>query len=253
MTKQSKRGVYTIVILHGWGSSPERWDAVLTAIKRIAEKKKHRVNVYIPSLPGFSSKFKIDKAYSIDDYTHWLQEYLKKHSSNKLLLVGHSHGGRILIRYASQHQDLKARLILMNAAGIPNIKLFPTMKRRAFKVLATIGKVILYPLAKTPLFPLCKKVLYKLAREHDYEKATPVMQETMQNVLTYNARPDIPHIIQRTSLIWGKHDTATPLWMGHLIQKLLQNVSSFNVLDGKHGLHLSHPNAVASLLIDEIA
>ncbi|KXK11811.1 MAG: Non-heme chloroperoxidase [Microgenomates bacterium OLB23] len=227
MTKQS------IVILHGWGSTPNRWQAVAAELE----------NTFIPALPGFGGKDPI-KPYSVDDYVAWLENYLNEKKLKHIVLVGHSNGGRIAVRYAARYKNVH-RLVLISAAGLPNSHL--SMKKRVYGYVAKVGKVALAPIKQTPIYGFAEKVLYKLARESDYYKASAIMKQTMKNMLAYDATEDVKKIVCPTLCVWGTHDTATPLWMGEKIVAMLQN-GTLKTIGAGHNIHITHPKWVAKCI-----
>lgn len=237
MTKQS------IVILHGWGSNPKRWIAMHDSLDAISNDMGEAI--HIPFLPGFDGEDPT-KALHIDDYVEWLETYIKEQGLKNVVLVGHSNGGRIAIRYASTHKDVK-RLVLIAAAGIPNNTM--SFKKAMFMAAAKIGKMLLRPLAGTSIYRLAEKGIYKLARESDYYQASPLMKETMLNLLSYDASGDLKNISCPTLCIWGKDDTATPLWMGNKIAAGISG-STMKVIDGGHNIHVTNVKEVAAYIKD---
>ncbi len=235
MTKQP------IVILHGWGSSPDRWEAIRTSLTELADGLQGEI--FSPFLPGFDGK-PIPKPYFIDDYVGWLNEYLKEHHIKKPILVGHSNGGRIAIRFAATHGGVE-KLVLINSAGIPNTDI--SFKRRIFMVIAKVGKTLLFAIKGTPLYSFSEKLLYKAARESDYLKASPIMKKTMQNLLIYDATEDLAKISCPTLCIWGRNDSSTPIWMGEKIAAGIPH-ASLSIIEGGHNIHISHPKEVVSLI-----
>ena len=228
------------MILHGWGSSPDRWQNLRDALVECGIEKRQ---IFIPALPGFGQK-ELPTPYDVDDYAAWLARYFDENHIKKPVLVGHSNGGRIAIRFCATEGDV-AQLVLIGAAGIPNPHL--STKRVVFGALAAAGKKVLSPLKNTPLYSAAEKILYKLARESDYFKASPVMKHTMQKLLAYDATPDLKKIACPVLCIWGKDDTATPVWMGKKIADEVAN-GTLKVVEGGHTLQGCDPSRVASLI-----
>ena len=248
MTKQSKSESKHIVILHGWGSNPGRWKAIYENLNSIG---KNFTLVHTPFLPGFDPKKPIKKPYFVQDYAKWLDEYLTKNNIKKPVIVGHSNGGRIAIYYASHYQNI-SQLVLISAAGIPNPNLLLKIKKTVFLTLSKTGRKILALFGSENLLDSAQKLLYKVARESDYLKATPVMRDTMLNLLAYNAYFDLPKIVVPTLCIWGENDTATPLWMGEEMHRRIQN-SKLKILEGGHNIHIAHSKEVTELIKDFVS
>ena len=80
-----------------------------------------------------------------------------------------------------------------------------------------------------------KEDLYEELRDKrasaDYKAATPVMRQTMNNVLPLDFTAKMPSITAEVLLIWGEHDTATPLEHGQIMESLIPN-SGLAVIHG---------------------
>ena len=233
MTKQPKEP--HIVLLHGWGSNPSRWDEVK---KHIRSGK-----VFVPFIPGFDPEKPLDMPYAIEDYTKWLESYIRSNNIKKPILIGHSNGGRIAAHYTALHQDI-SKLVLIASAGIQSTKMLFLLKKAIFKKLSTLGKKIVGNNANKGL---AEKVLYKLAGESDYQRSSLVMKQTMQNMLEYDIEKDLLTVLCPTLCIWGTRDRSTPLWMGKKIHSFLPD-SKMVVLDGSHHLHRETPDKLAGVI-----
>lgn len=224
-----------IVILHGWGGSPESWQRMAKILQ------KQDVKVFAPYLPGFDPKSPLSTPYELSDYVKWLRVYILKSQIKDPIIISHSNGARIATFYVNLYPSGVQKLVLIGAAGIPPKN---KLKLRAFKSLAKIGKSAFGMLEGTKLESSAKKLLYLLVHESDYEKASPVMKETMKNMLKIDMTDYYAQIKCPTLIIWGKNDTYTPLWMGQRIHILIDG-SRMIVYDARHGLHLTHPDKLA--------
>lgn len=231
-----------ILVIHGWGSSPERWHAFKEKVSSLMPN----AVVHVPFVPGFDEQAPLKKAHTVDDYTAWVKEYINHHKMNKPIVVGHSNGGRILMRLASHNPKLISKLVLINAAGLPSKK---TLKKALFMVVSKIGKALMWPLHNTPLDKLSKKILYKLAGESDYNRASPIMKKTMLNMLTYDPTKDLKKIKSPTLLIWGELDKDTPLKAGQQLQTLIKKSELHTISEARHNIQITHPDRVAELLV----
>ena len=225
-----------IVILHGWGSSPTRWEKTRKALE-----KTHRV--YCPHLPGFDPQKPLSSPWKIEDYHLWLENYLSQNHLSRPTILAHSHGGRLALSFTAQHPEQLSHLILIGSAGLPPRN---SLKRMIFFLPAKFGKAIfsLPPLQK--LSPFFRKILYRLTREKDYFEASPVMRETMKNMLSLDLTEAAQKISIPTLLLWGRRDTYTPLWMGQKLARLIPTSHLIIFSSGRHGLHLTHPQKIAN-------
>jgi pimeloyl-ACP methyl ester carboxylesterase len=148
----------------------------------------------------------------VGDYAHFLENWLAGQGLVRFTLLGHSFGGRIAIKFTAQHPDRVSKLVLVDSAGIKP-------KRKAsyyYKVgLAKVFKL----LRKT--FPALQdsRLLPRLGSA-DYQRAG-ALRGTLVKVVNEDLRGYIPAIHCPTLLIWGEHDSETPLADARIIQGLI--------------------------------
>src|SRR5436190_16862468 len=122
----------TILILHGWGKTGPAY----SEIQNIFEKKGYRV--YSPDLPGFGNNPLQKDALVFDDYISFVHDYISKTKEKKVILLGHSFGGRIAIRFTALYPQMVASLILTGASGIP--RPLPSLKKKIVFVITKITR-----------------------------------------------------------------------------------------------------------------
>lgn len=205
------------------------------------------LKILAPDLPGFGSEPQPTRAWKTDDYADWVTGWLKgqligESASQRVLLLGHSHGGRIAIKLAARLNDPFntrptvpiARLFLCASAGIRRPR---HLKRIIGLLLAKAGKFILSVPGLRLLRSPGKKLLYKLVRVHDYEKAGPVMRETLVKVSAEDLTPLLPSVTVPTDIFWGEDDGMTPVADGLLMHSLICG-SALHVFRGvRHRVH----------------
>jgi pimeloyl-ACP methyl ester carboxylesterase len=109
----SKTSGTTIVLLHGSGASLHIFNPVAAQLAR-------KFDVVRLDLPGFGlTGPRPDRDYTIETYVQLLDRFLDQHAAGRVLLAGHSLGGRIAWTYALEHADRLSGLVLMNATGYP--------------------------------------------------------------------------------------------------------------------------------------
>ncbi|MSR87239.1 alpha/beta fold hydrolase [Candidatus Peribacteria bacterium] len=234
-----------LLCLHGWGGSKESFTELRAALKDAD------LEILTPDLPGFGSEPEPAHPWSTDEYADWVVQWLHQQlritdfglRNQKILLLGHSHGGRIAIKLAARlNSDIRnpqsafpiAHLYLCAAAGIRHPR---HIKRIIGLTLAKTGKFFLSIPGLRLLAPLGKKFLYKLVRVHDYEKASPVMRQTLINVSAEDLTPLLHLVTVKTDIFWGSADGMTPLADGLLQSKLILQ-SELHVFPGvRHDVH----------------
>src|SRR3989338_2931082 len=119
-----------ILILHGWTYSIEKWKPFLS---KLAERG---IKPEVLKIPGLTAP--LEDAWTLPDYIAWLDIEVKKHKS-KVVLVGHSNGGRIAAAYASRRPSHVDKLILIDSAGVLDKSLKTHAKKAIFGTIAYLG------------------------------------------------------------------------------------------------------------------
>jgi pimeloyl-ACP methyl ester carboxylesterase len=135
-------------------------------------------------------------------------------------------------------------LILIDSAGIYHKEFSLWLKRVAFKNLARFKKIA--------YSTVLKNILYKLAREEDYNKASPVMKKTMQNLIESDLSDNLHSIKIPTTIIWGEDDTTTPLSDGILMNKEIKNSKMFVINNSRHSPQFTDAKKVADIIFANI-
>ncbi len=222
-----------ILILHGWGTSIK----IMENMFNYLSKNNH---VILLDLPGFGDSDKLDNGWSLNDYVEFIIKFMKKLNINNPIIIGHSFGGRIAIKLASEHQQVKIKkIILIDSAGIKN-KSNKQVKTYILKLLKnTIGK----------LSPKMAEKAKNIFGSADYRNASPVMKETLVNVVNEDLVDNLPKIKQSTLLIWGENDQATPISDAYVMESKIPGSGVVKIPNAGHFSFLDNPTLV-HLVID---
>lgn len=226
----------TVLILPGWGTVTATYNTLINSISTYA-------NVYCLDMPGFGGSSEPMKSWNTDDFVDFVIKFIEKENIKELDLIGHSNGGRIIIKLLNR-KDLSFkvnRIILMGSAGIVNEK--PLLMRIKVKFFKFCKKLFIVKL----LLKKFPKLLNKVGSE-DYRNASPTMKKTMVNVLNEDLREYLPNIKQPTLLIWGTNDTATPISDGETMEKLIPNAGLVRIKGGTHYAFIEHAQHVNSIV-----
>jgi UDP-N-acetylmuramoyl-tripeptide--D-alanyl-D-alanine ligase len=202
-----------VIILHGWGKemSGRKYDAIKSSIENLG------YTVYAPDFPGFGSEPLDKKVFEFSDYVQFVHDFFKKKKLSKAILIGHSFGGRVAIRFAARFPNLVYKLILTGASGIP--RPLPTLKKK----ITYVATKVLRPLFMIPplslFFGFFRKLVYYSIGEMDYYKSGN-LSETFKNVYNVSILPDLPLVKAPTLLVWGEKDTITPLADAEVMREL---------------------------------
>ena len=204
-----------LVFLHGWAGQWQSW-------RPIIERLKYDFSILAPDLPGFG-KNKLTGPFTISDYADYISNLLKKERISKAVVIGHSFGGAVAIKFAVNNSEKISGLVLVDSPGIRQQNF-----RLKTKILpAVLGKKLILnsPLAK--FFPRLRLLYYRLfgLTKSDYFAAlgNENLQKTLSLVLKENLYHDLPKIKTPTLIIWGEKDWETPLFSGKKIKQLIKN------------------------------
>lgn len=220
--RRSRPDSPTIFILHGWGSSSERWAGVIELLSHAG------YDVLAPDLPGFGQSVPPPVPWNVEEYAAWASAFLDSLNVRPLLIVGHSFGGRVAIRLLQQHPDLAQGLVLCASSGLKHPK---TLKQRIANFAAQAGKRLFSFSPLAPLQTLARRALYRSIGEYDYYRTSGIMRETFQRVNEHDIAPGLETFAHPTLLIWGDQDQATPLADAHRFHELITN-SRLEILPG---------------------
>ncbi len=102
----------TIVLVHGMGDrAANDWEAVVPELAK-------QYHVVVFDLPGFGRSSKGNNLYSPTQYAAFIKWVVDQYARKPFVLIGHSMGGAIALKYASLYPEQLERLILVDAAGI---------------------------------------------------------------------------------------------------------------------------------------
>ncbi len=124
-----------VLILPGWGTTINVYNTLIESISSYSQ-------VYCLDMPGFGESEEPSNGWNTDDFVNFIIEFIEKEKIEKLSLIGHSNGGRIIIKLLNR-KKLKFKIdkvILIGSAGILHKK---TIKQKAKVKSFKIGKKIL--------------------------------------------------------------------------------------------------------------
>lgn len=228
-----------VLILPGWGTTIETYITLINSIS------KYRT-VYCLDMPGFGKSSEPPIAWDLDDFVEFVLEFINKLEIQELDLIGHSNGGRIIIKLMN-HPKLNIKInniILIGSAGIVNPSLSTKCKVKLFKCCKTIFK--LYPL--NLIFPDFIENLKNKIGSDDYKNASPIMKKCLVNLISKDSRQYLPNIKVPTLLIWGTNDKATPISDGEIMEKLIPDSGLIKIENCSHYVFLEQPAYVNKII-----
>lgn len=215
-----------IVLLHGWGSN-------ITLFANMMELLSKKYKVVAMDMPGFGKSDEPKEVWDVSSYVQFVIDFLKDYDAKEVMLLGHSFGGRVIIKMHSR-SDLPfkvTKVILVDSAGImPPKSNKKTWRTRYYKM----GKTVLSWGIVKKLFPDALENFRKKMGSADYAAASPMMRQVMVKVVNEDLEPYLPNIKAPTLLVWGVNDTATPLSDGEKMEKLIPDAGLVKLENAGH-------------------
>ncbi len=218
-------GSVTVLLLHGWGVDASLYRLIIDHLSSYCR-------VVAPDLPGFGGSEEPKHPYTADDYADFVTAFAKTLGITDAVAIGHSNGGRVLIKLLSRKQQpIQIRkAILIDSAGLPAHHT-PSYYVKVYSFKCVKWLFNLPPFKRR--FPHAVENARHRFGSADYQAASDVMRRSMVLALQEDVTPLLSRITASTLLIWGKNDTATPLSDGQKMEKLIPD-AGLVVLDGGH-------------------
>lgn len=223
----------TVLILPGWGTVINTYTVLINSISNYA-------NVICLDMPGFGKSEEPKESWNLDKYIDFVIKFIELQNITELDVIGHSNGGRIIIKLMS-NKNLKFKidkLILIGSAGIVHKKTFKQRVRiKLFKFCKKFAQ--LKPVKA--VFPNLLENVKNHFGSADYKDASPILKETMVKLINEDVREFLPNIKVPTLLIWGENDTATPIEDAELMEKQIPDAGLIRVKGCSHYVFLENP------------
>lgn len=224
----------TIVLLHGWGST-------LGAFDEIARFLAKSYRVVRLDFPGFGSSPKPSNDWTVDNYAQLTAAFLKKLDLISIhAIIGHSFGGRVIIKAISKGYIDPEKVVLFGAAGI---KPKQQIKKSVYKFIAKTGKAVTSLPGLKVLQPKLRRRLYESAGATDYLNAE-AMRQIFLNTIYEDLTGLLPDISQPTLMIWGENDDEVPVRDAQTMHGLIKHSQLIIVPDAGHFVFIDDPIAV---------
>ena len=192
-----------VFLFHGWGAPLDFYEKTISALSV-------QYTVIAPEFPGFGESDEPRTPWGMDEYTDFAIKFIESFGAEKVILYGHSFGGRVIIKM-HEKGDLPFKIdkiMLVDSAGIkPKKSLYTKAKIAAYKA----GKKILSLPPLKALFPDALEKYQNRSGSSDYRAASPMLRQCFVKIVNEDLTHLLPNIYAPTLLIWGENDDATPL------------------------------------------
>ncbi|MBQ8624163.1 MAG: alpha/beta hydrolase [Oscillospiraceae bacterium] len=228
-----------VLFLHGWGANMTLFEGLMNVVSQ-------KYTALALDMPGFGKSDEPKEAWNVDNYVDFVLKFVDLFKPKSLVLVGHSFGGRVIIKMLARELPFEVRkIILIDAAGIKPKK---TLKQKASLAAYKVGRRVMSLKPLKVLFPDAVENMRKKRGSADYNSATPIMRETLVKVVNEDLTCLLPSIKASSLLIWGTADTATPLSDGEMMEKLIPDAGLVKVNGAGHYSFLEAPDLAARVV-----
>ncbi len=215
-----------ILLLHGWGQNIEM-------MKPVGDNFSDKFRITILDFPGFGKSPEPSEPWNIEKYSVMLEKFVELVGIKKPIVIGHSFGGRVAIRYSARNPIEK--LVLFGAPCI----------RIEEKLSLTVQ--ILKKLKTLPGLNSFGEYMKKYIGSRDYRAASPIMRQTLVEVVNEDLSKYAREIEEPTLLIWGEYDTEAPVRDARELEKIMIDAALI-ILPGTHYAYLENLPRVVSIL-----
>ncbi len=216
-----------LIFLHGWQQDGRCFLPLVNFLYQ-------DYRLFFLDLPGFGQSEKPSEIFNSLDYAKVLTDWLKKKKFKKIVLIGHSFGGKIAAIIASQNLSLVSKLILISSSGLPSSNRLVLLKK-------------ILPESLLKKIPSSFK---KLFASQDFKNAGELLP-LFKKIVEEDVRPIFAKLNLPTLIIWGKEDKELPAKNGKIIKHLIKKSELF-LVKGDHFPFWQNPQKIAGLIKDFI-
>lgn len=239
--EQGKQG-RRVVLLHGWGCD-------LKLMKPVADALQESMRVLSIDFPGHGESGRPPEPWGVPEYAHAIRTLLERLNFLPCSVIAHSFGGRITIQLASEDAALFEKIVLTGAAGIRPPQTEEGRKRsEEYRHLKKIAE----GLKRAKIFGRLPDRMEERLRQkygsRDYNALDAEMRKTFVKVISQDLSDRLPLIQQPTLLLWGDHDTETPLWMGQQMEKQIPDAGLVVLEGGTHFAYLEQAQRFCTIV-----
>ena len=230
-----------MLLLHGWQDNNHTFDALVPYFF-------HTHRMIRIDLPGFGQSEMPPASWNLDDCVRFVAAFIDKLNLAVAVLVGHSFGGRIVIKGIADKKLHADAVVLIASAGV-------ALRHPARTLFFAVGAMAWRMITAIPLFRFWKetirKKLYRMIGS-DYADAG-ALSDTFVRIIAEDVSASARMIEMSVLLIWGADDTQTPLAEGRRLSSLISQSTLRVINKAGHFVHKEHPREVARIIKEYMA
>jgi pimeloyl-ACP methyl ester carboxylesterase len=213
-----------LIFVHGLEGESLNW------IQQMLDLRS-RFHVYAIDLLGHGQTQQPDVAYSIEQQSEMLRQFLATQNIKSADLVGVSMGGWIVLKLASEHPEVVNRLVIADAAGL---KFQTNLNARTF-LPRTPDELTAFMAVLTPRQYHLPYIVSRDLLQQFAEQAW-ITRRIFDSMLTYQDVLDgkLQGINIPVLIIWGKEEKLIPMSVGEQMKQELPHSSLLVCTDSGH-------------------
>ena len=229
MSRRKKRD---IVILHGWNLSGSRFAPLADVFVS------HGYRVFTPDFPGFGLEKPPSRPWHVVDYAELLSEYFKRERITRPVIIGHSFGGRVALKYLELYPEGGSALVL---SGTPGFSPVPKKKLLFFLLISKVGSIV-FSIPPLSLFKdWARRVLYYIAGSREFVRAEGVKKDTFKHIVSDSLVSAMQSIRVPTLFIWGEYDVIVPVSIARQMTEVIVHAKLVVIPEADHGVPFREP------------
>jgi pimeloyl-ACP methyl ester carboxylesterase len=204
-----------LVLLHGPGAYAAKWFTIVPQLMQ-----SHRI--VAPDLPGHGVSIVPEGAIEAGRVLDWLDALIGETCARPPALVAQLLGGAIAARFASRNSDRLRQLVLCDSLGLTTLQPAPAFGRALVQYMADPNEDThdsLWRHCALDLGRLRARLgpSWELIKAYNIDRSgTTSLRATQQSLMEHFALPAmapaaLESIMVPVTLIWGRHNRATPL------------------------------------------
>lgn len=246
----------TIILIHGLGQlGMKDWFGVIPTL----EENYHVIAI---DLPGFGLSVGAQGRFSPTNYSRVISAINYKYGHGDAIVIGHSMGGAVALRYTEQYEERVEKLVLIDAAGIlektafiKHIAALEQGEDESQLVKTLIGGV--NDVSSSMIEGTTKNIpLTSFLQNNDKAWDWLVSDSANMNAALSLVEEDFSQAIQKikvpVNIIWGEKDNVAPIRTGKVLNKQMNN-TRLQVIEGaSHVPMKSHKDEFNNALISAL-
>jgi pimeloyl-ACP methyl ester carboxylesterase len=223
-----------LLLLHGWGTTMRSFDQLVPELSGF--------RVVRLDMPGFGLSEQPRDAWDVERYIQFVRSFCAKLNLQPVALVGHSFGGRVILKGVATGVLTPQKIVLIAAAGLAKRRSLRTI---GIGTLSKLGKILLWPLPSR-LYARVRSWIY--ARSGSDYLTVGGMSDTFLKVVREDLHEYAARITLPTLIVWGAHDVVTPVSQGRAMHQLINGSQYHEFPNSGHFVFQEHAKEIGTLI-----